>query len=385
MASVNNIKGAKTSAPARIAEKLRADLLDAGDLVPGDRLPAVRELEERYGYSRMSLASALSLLEQEGRIERRHGVGIFMAERQAHTAFLGSGVVGLIVSDVMPFPSVSMFIYSGVEEECRTQDRHVVVASATTVAEEERELDRLVASGCRTIVMNPVIRTREEMDTDYLKRKYLDIPVVLVDMAYPEQGRTQVVFDNYQAGYDMTTLLLERGHRRIAFMLYASTRGTLMHFSNGERHRGYLAAMKHAGVPPICWTFDNQAPDDIVMRDIKAHLRDEAASGNGPTAVIALHAAWANTTIALLRELGMRPQEDIFVVGFDDPKGCSFPTTGADFRQAGKLAARLALQQQAEHAVLSRIFVLPVPIENTTLRDESRGRSIGLVSTFQQS
>jgi GntR family transcriptional regulator len=63
------------------SEAYRA-LLRSGDYRPGDRLPSEIELSQKWGISRPTLREALRLLEEEGAIVRRHGVGTFAASAQ---------------------------------------------------------------------------------------------------------------------------------------------------------------------------------------------------------------------------------------------------------------------------------------------------------------
>jgi GntR family transcriptional regulator, N-acetylglucosamine utilization regulator len=74
----------------RIAEGLVSQI-EAGELSPGDRLPAERELSENLGVNRMTLRRALGILEAEGLIIRQHGVGTYVAApkipRQMDTVF----------------------------------------------------------------------------------------------------------------------------------------------------------------------------------------------------------------------------------------------------------------------------------------------------------
>lgn len=53
--------------------------LAQGGLQPGDRLPAERELATKLGVSRPSVREAIKSLEAEGRLEVRHGTGVFVA------------------------------------------------------------------------------------------------------------------------------------------------------------------------------------------------------------------------------------------------------------------------------------------------------------------
>jgi len=50
-----------------------------GDLRPGEQLPAEERLAGELGVSRGSVRAALALLEREGLVERRHGIGTFVS------------------------------------------------------------------------------------------------------------------------------------------------------------------------------------------------------------------------------------------------------------------------------------------------------------------
>ncbi|MFE7131928.1 GntR family transcriptional regulator [Streptomyces sp. NPDC057638] len=63
----------------RIADELR-DSIRAGQLAPGDRLPAESELSERFGRSHVTIREALRVLQTEGLIEKQHGRGSFVRQ-----------------------------------------------------------------------------------------------------------------------------------------------------------------------------------------------------------------------------------------------------------------------------------------------------------------
>ncbi|MDR3706739.1 MAG: GntR family transcriptional regulator [Capsulimonadaceae bacterium] len=363
---VLNSQSGKSSTSKRIAERLREDFFDAGTLEPGDRMPSVRELVERYGYSRMSLVQALAMLEDDGLIDRRHGVGSFVVERAQPASNTPLGFVGLIAFNARPGNNVALGIHSGVDEACRKQGLHVVLSSVETVAEEEAEFERLIAAGCRSLVIYPVARTEGELRTDYLNSKHLDVPVVLVDMAYPEQHRTQVVFDNYQAGLDVAELLIGRGHRRIAFMKFDGT-ASRYNYSNHQRYKGYMEAMKNGGLAPLIWDFAPWTPEPVYRERIQSNLQAAAETGKPVTAIVALHDTAAFIAMNVASQMGLRVPEDLVVTGFDNNTAYAtflprLITTAPGFREAGRLGARLALQLSAGETIAGQIFVLPVPI-----------------------
>ncbi|MDI6637879.1 MAG: GntR family transcriptional regulator [Bacillota bacterium] len=63
----------------QVEEEIRA-LIDR-ELKPGDRLPSEQELAATLGVSRSTLREALRILENEGIIRRKHGVGSFVQRR----------------------------------------------------------------------------------------------------------------------------------------------------------------------------------------------------------------------------------------------------------------------------------------------------------------
>jgi GntR family transcriptional repressor for pyruvate dehydrogenase complex len=65
----------------QVLERIQG-LVDAGALVPGDQLPAERELAAQLGVSRTSLRQALTALEAVGMVEIRHGAGAYLVSTE---------------------------------------------------------------------------------------------------------------------------------------------------------------------------------------------------------------------------------------------------------------------------------------------------------------
>ncbi|MFJ9481165.1 GntR family transcriptional regulator [Streptomyces mirabilis] len=54
-----------------------------GRIKPGEQMPSIRELQERFGVANMTARSALNVLRDEGLIYTIHGRGSFVADHNA--------------------------------------------------------------------------------------------------------------------------------------------------------------------------------------------------------------------------------------------------------------------------------------------------------------
>ncbi len=79
-----------TGGTRRKQRPLALDLVDSiaarmggGQLVPGNKLPSETAIMEEFGVSRPVVREAISKLQASGLVQTRHGVGTFVAERQA--------------------------------------------------------------------------------------------------------------------------------------------------------------------------------------------------------------------------------------------------------------------------------------------------------------
>src|SRR5690348_1932176 len=70
-------------------------MIEAGELKPGDRLPAERELAQRFKISRASLRAALHSLAGMGLVQFRHGSGTYITEGPP---LLSEGPLALLAS-----------------------------------------------------------------------------------------------------------------------------------------------------------------------------------------------------------------------------------------------------------------------------------------------
>ena len=83
-----------------LAQELRARIR-AGEWRPGERIPSEPELARQETVSRSSMRAAITMLEEEGFVSRRHGSGTYVTHRPALPNELGRnfGVSRMIASE----------------------------------------------------------------------------------------------------------------------------------------------------------------------------------------------------------------------------------------------------------------------------------------------
>lgn len=349
-----------------IVEALRRDYILAEGVHAGDRLPAVRELVARYNASATTVVNALSVLQREGVVLKLSRVGVFVADYVKPSTQVRR--LGLVVQ--MDGAELSVLSQSGVQVACQAKGWSLEVSSSANRLDTERQiLHRMAKSGCEAIVVYPALRTADELRNDYLSRELRDHAIVLVDVAYREQKRPSVVFDNYHAGYDMTMRLIKKGHVRIAFQRCGMTPTDPMLKSNVDRYQGYLDALKQNGLAvsenaEISFSTWDQQDAHLFERIMKRWMMNP----NRPTVIIALADYWAMMLADQAKAFGIRVPEDFEVVGFDNSQigvNPTFPmlTSHADFSRAGQIAAEMAMSLANGTILDSERYMMPAPID----------------------
>jgi len=110
----------------QLADELRSRIR-GGELSPGDRLPSEPELALDRAVSRSSVRAAITILEEEGLVQRRHGSGTYVTYRPALRNDLSRnfGVSSLIASTGLE-PGTA-------EEECELVPASEAIAAALEV------------------------------------------------------------------------------------------------------------------------------------------------------------------------------------------------------------------------------------------------------------
>ena len=365
----------KTPSPAKnpqrelIASAIRRDYIDVADIRPGTAIPRIRDLARIYSVSPGTIQNAIGILQAQGVIYSLAGSGCYVSPlappaAEAAPGTAASSLIGLVCQ---VRNELTMRLQAGVDGRCREEGSSMVTAlSGHRYEDELAQVQRAVNSGCSGVIIEPSVRVRGRVEADYLTTQILPVPLVLVDMALPGRLHSQVLFDNYRAGYEMTRHLIQKGHREIVFM-EQEWHGTLqLQSSVQDRQRGYLQALQNFGlsVPALAPLRSDEQGNRY---EFGGWLKQWKTHSPRPGAVIAVEDTHAAALISQAALHGIEVPQDLEIAGFDDlsvrhtvtPR---FPTVRADWELAGSIAVDLLQQQLRGDLQAPVVYLLPTTL-----------------------
>ena len=137
-----------------------------------------------------------------------------------------------------------------------------------------------------------------------------EVPSVLLDCFVPDRSLPSVVPDEVAAAHKATSVLLEKGHKRVGFL---NNRDPIP--ATSARLQGYLAALAEHGIPfdQALVTSDSSDPDGgLRSAQTLMQLPDP------PTALFCFCDRMAMGAYYALRQLNLSIPENVAVMGFDN-------------------------------------------------------------------
>ncbi|NBU78261.1 MAG: LacI family DNA-binding transcriptional regulator [Sphingomonadaceae bacterium] len=190
------------------------------------------------------------------------------------------------------------------EEGVRMLAQPVDVASPNLAAEVGGLIDETHVDGI--ILSSPVTDAPEVLAE--LERRH--IRFVRISPGTNHAMTSSVFMDDVQAADDMTSHLINQGHKRIGFVI-----GHPNHMASDQRHFGYRRALDRAG---IAYEPHLVRQGSFDFESGRAAAEALIALPNPPTAIFASNDDMAAGVLAYAHGVGLDVPEDLSVAGFDD-------------------------------------------------------------------
>jgi LacI family transcriptional regulator len=169
-----------------------------------------------------------------------------------------------------------------------------------------------------------------------------DIPIVFFDRVADCQGCMSVIIDNYKAGYEATTHLIEQGCKKIIHL-----GGNILRNVYSERFRGYKQALHDNGIDfnqKLVFISDltGQSGRDIMKKVLKQNLKPDGIFASNDTSAVA--------TMVEMQEAGIKIPDDIAVAGFNNEPISqvirpNLTTVDYPAREIGEIAANALIEK----------------------------------------
>lgn len=307
MSDLNAIGATKFAA---VFSELRQNIL--GGRYAETKFPSERTLMRRFSVSRTLVRQVIARLKLEGLLASRQGQGTFIPQNAKRmNERLGFIIPGVGREEIFSPICKRMIAYS----ERRGFTPVFADLAANSPRERRRQVDaavgEFIAERVSAVVLQPpdFLRDSPKVNARIVERfREVEIPVVLLDYditARPERSTCDLIgIDNYNAGWRLGRHLIEKGARRIAFLMRDNWA-----FSVIDRRDGLCSAADEAS---CTLETTNVEPDDA--KGVAALL----AKGDAPDAIVCGNDQLAAALLKTLRAAGVRVPEDVMVAGFDD-------------------------------------------------------------------
>ncbi len=218
-----------------------------------------------------------------------------------------SRTVAVVVLDVSnPFFTD---VVRGVEAALDDSGSMVIVCNSDeNQARERRHLDHLEQQRVRGVLITPV----DDGSTGRLDQLIRHgIPVILVDRGARTRNRCSVAVDDVLGGRLAAAHLLERGHRRLAYVA-----GPMTIAQVADRHAGAAAVIAETAGARL-QVFEMPALTTAYGRKAGEQIADEAPARR-PTAVFCANDLLAMGVLQEMTRRGLAVPGDLAIVGYDD-------------------------------------------------------------------
>lgn len=237
----------------------------------------------------------------------------YTKNRLAYSLKMGrSNMIAVVIPRITsPF---FLQILKGIENAAREKGFSVFFMDSDKSLEGEKEcLELLKGYFIRGIILDTVSGLDNNPEyLNYLKNEFVrkNIPIVLVESDYHDGELLSVSVNNYECSYKSVQLLIDKGHKKIAYIRANKD----VHFAE-ERTRGYKDALRDNGL-----TVDSELVATGTFSPTSGYnaMNELLKSGKEFTALSCANDQMLIGAMKSMKENNLSIPDDVAVVGFDD-------------------------------------------------------------------
>lgn len=305
--------------------------INQGELAQGDRLPAEMQLARKFDVSRDTVRAALKDLEDQGLLTSSRNRTRQVAARQPQ-ASTGSSLMSKSIAVLASFgeldkryPDTNMaVVLQEAVEQIASAGWHAIHLQSQQVAQDDFVCQLLADPPAGLLIAEKVIGNDKAR---VMVQRLLEagVPIVINDEEPDIKGCDQVIFDHYAGSYELTTYLVKQGAKNIAPLFFCEQD----HLWVARRFAGYEAAVKKAGLQPLPVTWIDSRWDqslncsqdqrfEMQTRLFVGYLVSLLKADCVPDAIITINDGHTYPIAAACRLLGVEPNVDIKIAGYDN-------------------------------------------------------------------
>jgi len=305
-------------------------------------MATIYEVSELAG---VSLATVSRVMNDSGRVSPKTREKVLAAMQELDyqpnsiaqsLASKTSNCVGVLVSEL--HGPIFGALVSSIEEELRKAGKFTIFAVGHSDEAKEKEgINFLISRNCDALILH----LEAISDQELLEQKDNIIPFALINRSIQGLEGNCISLNNELGGYQATKLLLEMGHRDIAYIS-----GPLGWLDASGRLAGHKRALAE---------FDVAFNPQLMIEGNYLVIGGEEAmqqlfEQNAPfTAVVCANDEMAVGAMDVIRSRGLSIPDDISIVGFDNVRWAPFlspklSTVNNPIREIGRMAAYWVLK-----------------------------------------
>jgi LacI family transcriptional regulator len=309
-----------------------------GRLKVGDPLPAEGTIAESLGVGRNTVRHAFAELARQGFIEKQQGRAAFVAREVQVSRETDMSVFGLILPDVRGSLYPSLIKGFG---EVAAGARHslAICETGNDVARQGDAVLQMIDRRAAGIAMVPTTDGVPSYQLRQLEER--GTPIVLCHRGVDEVDAAVITWPWAEVAQRAARAIVEKGHRRVAFVAYTRHRYTQMYEDS------FRAALAESGIELpehlVCYNkqFVGPVGEDEAHRELLAMLQ----SPDRPTAIFANDLDVGERVYLEAIQLGLRVPGDLSIVAFggkwrEGPIREQLTAVAVDEVELGREAAR---------------------------------------------